>query len=358
MPESEGKSERERGRQFERAEHHERVHAHRGRLVRWMRSLAGVLTLGALTSVAHGQTALNARGAVQKTPSVALFYGMHPPVDQLAKFDIVVVDPDAQFDPKPQAHTAGQMRTRAHAPSHASPLTQTQTQAQPPLQVVARPPAHSHTAWFAYVSVGEVNPNRAYFADVPKAWMPSINKDWESHVVDQTSEGWPDFFVDRVIAPLWQKGYRGFFLDTLDSYQLISHTDAQRAAQQAGLLGVIRDIKRRYPKAQLIFNRGFELLPQLHDQVYMVAFESLYSGWNAGKQVYRQVPQADRDWLLGQARTVRDQYKLPVLSIDYCAPDDAQCQRSTVEQIVGDGLIPYVTDGGLSTVGVGASLLF
>jgi len=295
-----------------------------GRLVRWIRSFAGVVTIGALTSaasVSHAQTA----------PSVALFYGMHPPVEQLSAFDIAVVDPDAQFDPIAQA-AAG---SRAHP----------QTQAQ------------SHTAWFAYVSVGEVNPNRAYFADVPKAWMPSINKDWESHVVDQTEAGWPKFFVDCVITPLWRKGYRGFFLDTLDSYQLISHTDAQRAAQQAGLIKVIRGIKSRYPKARLIFNRGFEVLPQLHDQVYMVAFESLYSGWNASKQTYTQVPQADRDWLLGQARTVRDQYKLPVLSIDYCAPDDTACQRSTVERIVSNGLTPYVTDSGLQTVGVGAAAL-
>lgn len=299
-----------------------------GRIARWIRSirsLAGVLTIGALTSVAHAQRAdmQGAPGAQQRAaqtaPSVALFYGMHPPVEQLSAFDVAVVDPDAQFDPS--EHTG------------------------------------SHTAWFAYVSVGEVNPHRAYFADVPKAWMPSVNKDWASHVVDQTAAGWPKFFVDRVVTPLWRQGYRGFFLDTLDSYQLIAHGDAQRAAQQAGLVKAIRALKRRYPKAQLIFNRGFEVLPQLHDQVYMVAFESSYSGWNAGKQVYTQVPQADRDWLLGQARTVRDQYKLPVLSIDYCAPDDTVCQRSTVERIGGDGLIPYVTDGGLSTVGVGAAVL-
>lgn len=292
-----------------------------GSIGKWVRSLAGMLTIGALSSVAQAQNAdlSGAVGAQPTSPSVALFYGMHPPIDQLSAFDIVVVDPDAKFDPS--EHT------------------------------------DAHTAWFAYVSVGEVNPHRAYFGDVPKKWMPSINKDWESHVVDQTAAGWPKFFVDRIVTPLWRQGYRGFFLDTLDSYQLISHTDAQREAQQAGLVKVIRALKSRYPNAQLIFNRGFEVLPQLHDQAYMVAFESSYSGWNAGKQVYTQVPQADRDWLFGQARTIRDRYKLPVLSIDYCAPDDTTCQRSTVERIVGDGLIPYVTDGNLSTVGVGAAVL-
>jgi polysaccharide biosynthesis protein PelA len=273
------------------------------RIGRYLRFAA----LGALTSAAHAQP----------PASVALYYGTRPPVEALKSFDIVVVDPDADFDP------------RAHA--------------------------HEHASWFAYVSVGEVNPHRAYFKDMPRAWMPATNAAWASHVVDQTADGWPEFFIEKVIAPLWDKGYRGFFLDTLDSYQLIAGTDALRGAQQAGLTHVIRLIKTRYPHARLIFNRGFEILPELHAHASMVAFESLYRGWDAGQQRYTEVPQADRDWLLMQAATIRDRYKLPVLAIDYCDPDDHVCRHATVAHISAHGIVPYVTDGGLGTVGVGAS---
>src|SRR3954470_12999201 len=38
-------------------------------------------------------------------PSIALFYGASVPVDQLAPFDTVVIEPDSGFDPT--AHTAG-----------------------------------------------------------------------------------------------------------------------------------------------------------------------------------------------------------------------------------------------------------
>ncbi|MGT2493986.1 hypothetical protein ACU4GD_34540 [Cupriavidus basilensis] len=38
--------------------------------------------------------------------------------------------------------------------------------------------------------------------------------------------------MDKVITPLWQRGFRGFFLDTLDSYQLVAKTDAERAARK------------------------------------------------------------------------------------------------------------------------------
>jgi polysaccharide biosynthesis protein PelA len=266
-----------------------------------------VAVLSVLASIAHADETT--------APSVALFYGANPPVEALSSFDIVVVEPDAQFDP------------RAHANAHA--------------------------AWFAYVSVGEVNPHRAYFKSIPQAWMPGVNDAWASHVIDQTSPGWPAFFVDKVVTPLWNKGYRGFFLDTLDSYQLISRTDAARAAQEAGLVKVIRAMKARYPDARLIFNRGFEVLPRVHDLAYMVAFESLYRGWDAGKQRYTEVPKADREWLLTQAATIREKYRLPVLSIDYCAPGDAACAAQTVARITADGIVPYVTDSALGTVGVG-----
>ena len=288
------------------------------RFAAWVACLG---TAAGMAPLAQAQTATDAASNAARAanasvpPSIAFFYGAQVPVAALSGFDAVVVEPDSSFDPLAQ---------------HGG-----------------------HTAWFAYVSVGEVTPQRPYYAAMPKEWLAGQNAAWESKVVDQDAPGWPAFFVKQVIAPLWRKGYRGFFLDTLDSYQLIAKTDADRQRQQAGLVAVIRAIKARYPRAKLMFNRGFEILPQVHDLVYAVAFESLYSGWDQTKQSYTQVPPADRDWLLGQAKIIRDQYRLPVISIDYCAPGDEQCARDTVQKICKDGLVPYVTDGALQTVGVG-----
>ena len=282
-------------------------------LLRLIGRFARMVTLGAMASVCHAQGA--AEGP--RGPSVALYYGVNPPVKDLASFDVVVLDADAQFNP------------RAHAKQHA--------------------------AWFAYVSVGEVNAERAYYSQMPPAWMRGVNEAWASQVIDQTVTEWPAFFVDEVITPLWKKGYRGFFLDTLDSYQLIARTPEARAAQEAGLVRVIRAIKARYPKARLIFNRGFEVLPQVHELAYMVAFESLYRGWDAGKQRYVEVPQSDRDWLLKQAALIRDRYRLPVLAIDYCDPADEACRTGTASRIGQAGIVPYVTDGALAGVGLGSA---
>jgi len=276
--------------------------------------MPGLLVIALALSV-HSAFADDTTPSVTQ-PSFALYYGKSPPVEMLSAFDAAVIEPESGFDPL----------------AHRLP----------------------HTTWFAYASVGEVLPSRSYYADLPKNWLAGSNEAWASRVIDQSQPEWPAFFVDHVIKPLWDKGYRGFFLDTMDSWQLVAKTDEARARQTQGLANVIRAIKARYPAAKLIFNRGFEILPQVHDLVYAVAFESLYRGWDQAQQRYTAVSEADRAWLLGQARTIREQYHLPVISIDYCPPADRACQQDTVAKIRAQGIVPYVTDGALATMGVGA----
>lgn len=255
-------------------------------------------------------------GGAQAAPALAFFYGANPPWDELQAFDLVVVDP-------------------GHVPDPAAPKL-------------------PKTKLAAYVSVGEVHPDRPYAKEIPAAWLLGENRDWGSRVVNQAAPEWPKFYSDKVIDPLWNAGYRAFFLDTLDSYQLFAKTPEQRAAQEAGMIALINEIKRRHPDAQLIYNRGFEILDRTYRQVYMLAAESLFQGYDAGRNAYRPVPQADRDWLLAQLKKAREEYKLEVISIDYVAPDQRALARQTAEQIRALGFIPWVATPGLDGLGVGA----
>ncbi|RLK39275.1 hypothetical protein C7417_2808 [Cupriavidus plantarum] len=271
--------------------------------------------LSSCFSLAIALSAFGTGAAAQGTLDIAFHYGAKPPVDALQAFDAAVVEPDSGFDPR-----------TANTP---------------------------HTAWFAYVSVGEVLPSRGYFKDIPASWLKGNNDAWQARVVDQAADGWAEFYVEKVIKPLWDRGYRGFFLDTLDSYHLIAKTDAERTRQEAGMVKVLRAVKARYPEAKLVFNRGFEILPQVHDLAYAVVFESLFRGWDQAGTRFTEVSDKDREWLLNQARIVREQYRLPVVSIDYCPPFDRKCARDTARRISALGITPYVTDPGLQTVGIG-----
>ena len=194
-------------------------------------------------------------GAAHAQASVAFFYGANPPLDELKAFEIAVVEPDHVADPKPH---------RRDAAIGASEL-------------------------FAYVSMGEIEPSRSYFRQVPAGVLKGENRAWGSSVVDQAHPAWPAFFVEQIIAPLWERGYRGFFFDTLDSYQIIARTPEARAAQEAAMVATLRALKARYPRIRLFFNRGFEILPQVRDMVAVVGAESLFRGWDQGRRQYREV---------------------------------------------------------------------
>jgi uncharacterized protein (TIGR01370 family) len=254
-------------------------------------------------------------GWVSAAPAVAFFYGAQPPWDALQAFDVVVVDPD-------------------HVPNPAAP-------------------ALAHTRLAAYVAVGEVQPSRAYAARIPSAWLRGENSAWGSRLIDQATPEWPRFFVQRVIAPLWAAGYRSFFLDTLDSYHLYAKTPQERARQEAGLVALVTQLKQQYPQAELIFNRGFEILEQTHQYVSFVAAESLYQGYDASRNSYRSVPAADREWLLTQFKRVHDDYQIPVIAIDYVPARDRELARTTARQIEAQGFIPWVATPDLASVGIG-----
>jgi peptidoglycan/xylan/chitin deacetylase (PgdA/CDA1 family) len=247
-------------------------------------------------------------------PAIALYYGNSVPLSEFRTFDIVVVDPDHGHDPQ----------------RHNRPYSQL----------------------YAYAAVAEAHPGRAYFQKIPEAWKIARNSDWGSVVIDQTPAEWPAFFAEQVIAPLWAKGYRGFFLDTLDSYRLAAKFDEK--AQQAGLIRVIETLHQRFPGIKLILNRGFEIVPSVRDKIQMVAAESLFRGWNASTSQYVDVPSADRDWLLAQLKTIHERDGLPILAIDYVPPNDRATTRATAEKIRQLGFIPWVSDQALATVGIGS----
>ena len=247
--------------------------------------------------------------------ALAFYYGANPPWGELQAFDVVVVDP-------------------GHVPEP---------------QTVAAP----HTRLVAYVALGEVQPSRPYSAGIPAAWLVGENKDWGSRVIDQARPEWQAFFVDNVIAPLWQKGYRSFFLDTLDSYHLVAKTPEARALQEAGMVATIELLKQRFPEAKLIFNRGFEILPKVHRHVEMVVAESLFQGYNAGKQVYTEVSASDREWLLGQLQRAQKDYQLAAAAIDYVPAANRELARKTAQRIQDLGLLAWVATPDLASVGVG-----
>ncbi|HEY2517693.1 MAG TPA: endo alpha-1,4 polygalactosaminidase [Polyangiaceae bacterium] len=261
--------------------------------------------------------ALSTLGRTASAASVttAFFYGHPVPPTLFAHYDRVVVDPDALASP----------------PSG------------PGLRAQA----------LAYVAVGEVAHTRSWYAQVDRRWMLGQNAAWQSDVIDQTRPEWRAFLLTQVFDPLWKRGYRGFFLDALDSYDGVIKDPAARRAQADGLATTIQAIAARYPGAALVLNRGFDVLDRVAPVIAGIAAESLYGGWNPTLRAYQDVSPQDRAWLEARLRDARDRLHLPVTSIDYAPADPPTRRREIARRIAADGFDPWVTNPELDDLGVG-----
>lgn len=248
-------------------------------------------------------------------PSVAFYYGPDLPVASLAQYDQVVIQAD-QVDREAIAELS-----------------------------------RRGTTVFAYVSLSELS--RAQADTLDKRLQLGRNPNWSTVIMDAAQPGWRRALVDRYVQPLWDRGFRAFFLDNLDSYQRVVHSAEGRAAQTSGLAAIVKDLHARFSGVALIFNRGFELLPEVAPLASGLVAESLFRGFDPSRKAYIKVPAADSDWLLGKLRSARDDYHLPVTVVDYVPPEQRELARETAQRIADLGMTPWVSDFNLATLGVG-----
>lgn len=247
-------------------------------------------------------------------PSVAIFYGDHPPLNVLQDFSWVVVQPDALVRPK------GLARGR--------------------------------TTVFAYVSLGEIAMQSAAARFLPAQCRLGKNRVWKSWIVDQAKPACRAYYLQQIFRPLLARGYRNYFFDTLDSYRLALRSPGERAAYRAGLIALIRAVHQRDPRGRFIFNRGFKLLEALRGEgVVGVAAESLYRGWNQRTRKYVAVDPAHTRTLLEQLDRVR-KLGLTAIAIDYLPSADRPQAESLARRIAKHGIVPYITSSALDIVGV------
>ncbi|MDF2694044.1 MAG: Extracellular Matrix protein PelA, partial [Labilithrix sp.] len=213
-------------------------------------------------------------------------------------------------------------------------------------------PASSRAEVFAYVSVGEVHPTRSWHKDIPNGLVLGRNGAWGSDVIDTRSTAWQTFLLDRVIEPLWKRGYRAFFLDTLDSYErfVASPGDRMAHARQIGL--IIGALKQRHADAKVVLNRGFDVLPHAPKLDGFVV-ESLLNTCDASGRNCRAVPAAETETLLLRLREVRSRYRIPISVIDYAPANDRAARRALAKRILDLGFEPWVSSPKLDVVGVG-----
>ncbi|MCU1729656.1 bifunctional glycoside hydrolase 114/ polysaccharide deacetylase family protein [Pseudomonas sp. 7P_10.2_Bac1] len=259
-------------------------------------------------------TGTASHAAVPAPNSVGFWYADDPPLQELAQFDWVVVEPGHMSTADVQ-----QIRKLGSLP-------------------------------FAYLSVGEFDGDQDALTELSldKASSAKRNKSWGSQVMDLSSPQWRDYLFTRA-HELKVQGYAGLFLDTLDSFNLLK--ESERPGQRTALASFLRELHQREPALKLFFNRGFEVLTEVDGVPAAVAVESIHAGWDAGAKRYRPVPQADRDWLKIHVQPLREK-GVPIVAIDYLPPSQREQAKKLALQLRAEGYIPFVTTPDLDYLGI------
>ena len=261
---------------------------------------------------------MTAQADAGSPPSIAFYYADHVPARQLAQFDRIVVEAD-------HVDAAGLVELETYGGRA-----------------------------YAYVSVGEAESWRSGYRDMRQDWFIGRNTDWKSDITDLANPEYREFLMTRRFQPLWERGFRAFFLDTLDSYQGVEQQKLDWRCQEQGLVDLIRELKTRCPDAFLLVNRGFQVIPQIKDLIDGVVLESLFRGWSPRTGEFYAVSAVDRQWAVSELLKVRDEYRLPVYAIDYVPAKDRELARETAGKIAALDIGPWVTAPAHDMLGVGA----
>lgn len=188
----------------------------------------------------------------------------------------------------------------------------------------------------AYISVGEIAPD-AWYLDEALALVPvaGTNADWDSLRMDVRSPAWADFVANRLALIAVEKGFDGFFLDTVDSMNDLAADDPEHAEEYLdGMAALIRNLRATYPTKQIILNRGFEIYSEVKSSIDGMLVESLFQTRD-GETFLPQDPETTF-WENEDLRPIK-QGGTPIYIFDYCDPANVALAWETAQKIVDLG---------------------
>ncbi|MHB1219174.1 MAG: endo alpha-1,4 polygalactosaminidase [Alphaproteobacteria bacterium] len=212
----------------------------------------------------------------------------------------------------------------------------------PPL----RPLVERGKVLLGYISVGEVESHRPWYAKV-KRWgiLSDENPNWKgSFYVDLRDPRWTALVVEELVPMLLRRGFDGVFLDTLDNPVYLEQTQPKKYKGIADAAAqLVRAIRRNYPTIPIMMNRAYPLLPRVERDIDFELGESVYADYDFKTKTYQLV---DRTTYLDQVKFLKDAQRrrpeLRVMTLDYWSPADPEGIRRIYKEQRANGFDPYV----------------
>lgn len=207
------------------------------------------------------------------------------------------------------------------------------------------------TIRLAYVSVGEADARRPYWAAVrDQAFLVEPNPEWPENVrVDVRDGRWQEILLREEVPRLMQLGYDGLMLDTIDTAPYLETRDPVRfAGSRQALRDWLRRLRESHPRAVIIANGG-EALVDAAPFVDGFVVEGVFSIYDRWRRSYRPTTEAERTWKLGAIARARGVAARPVFSIEYADVGDLALSRWAFQESKRHGFRPYVGVRDLNT---------
>jgi len=239
----------------------------------------------------------------------AVCYSDRPESADLARFDLVVLDP-----------------------VHHPPLA---------------PIRDRQRTVLAYLSLTEMGEAHAAFADLKAAGLVlDAHPGWSgTHYVDFRRPEWSSLVLERLVPQALAAGFTGIFLDTLDDAAFLEAKDpVAYRGMQAAAARLVRAIRTAYPEAVLMVNRGYALMPEIADAVDILLGESVITTFDPKTKGYARMSESDVAWQVNQLRRAKAMNQaLKLFTLDYWDPADREGIRAIYAQQRDNGFNPYVS---------------
>ncbi|WP_235512226.1 MULTISPECIES: endo alpha-1,4 polygalactosaminidase [unclassified Sphingomonas] len=198
-----------------------------------------------------------------------------------------------------------------------------------------------------YVSLGEVEKRRPYFAALDRAGALGIaNPDWpDARRADLRHPAWTATVVDQIVAQILQRGYDGIFIDTMDNAEAMERQDPLGAKDMvAAGARLIVAIRTRFPAIRIMLNRGYALLDRVAPSIDYVLGESMASRWNFATKRYDMLSDSDWQWQADRLRAAKAiNPALVVTTLDYWDMADRGPVAKLYARERAAGFAPYVS---------------
>jgi uncharacterized protein (TIGR01370 family) len=190
----------------------------------------------------------------------------------------------------------------------------------------------------AYVNIGEAEAYRWFYPDIRKEWMLAANPNWKDHFyIDVNKPEWHALLINKVLPPIFQKGFAGLFLDMID----VASPDVYPMLQP-GVLSLIREIRAAYPEKVIVMNGGTFMAGAVGDLIDGIAVESVSATYDFGSRTYTRVSDDDAAARCAELQRLTKSLGVKIFAIDYAQPGDTLTARMAAHRSMVHGFLSFV----------------